>query len=134
MAASRNPLNVEAALVAPLRGKRLAAGFSGGVDSVVLLHALHALQPRFGYRLSAIHVNHGLSPNADDWQKFCSALCLELGVPFKAVKVKVKKQQHGIEAAAREAGRAAFLKLDVPPIAVAHHLDDQAETVLFNLL
>ncbi len=134
MAASRNPLNVEAALLAPLRGKRLAAGLSGGVDSVVLLHALHALQPRFGYQLSAIHVNHGLSPNADDWQKFCSALCLELGVPFKAVKVKVKKQQHGIEAAAREARRAAFLKLDVHAIALAHHLDDQAETVLFNLL
>ena len=64
----------------------------------------------FGYKLSAIHVNHGLSPNAGDWQKFCSAFCLELGVPFKAVKVKVKKQRHGLEAAAREARRAAFSK------------------------
>lgn len=117
-----------------MRGKRVAVGLSGGMDSVVLLHLLHALAPRFGYSLSAIHVNHGLSPNAGDWQKFCAVFCLELGVPFKAVKVKVGKQAHGLEAAARAARRAAFLKLRVDAIALAHHQDDQAETVLFNLL
>jgi len=117
-----------------MRGKRVAVGLSGGLDSVVLLHAIHGLAPRLGYKLSAIHVNHGLSPNAGDWQKFCSALCLESGIPFKAVKVKVKKQRQGLEAAAREARRAAFMKLDADAIAVAHHQDDQAETVLFNLL
>src|SRR5258706_870924 len=134
MVASRNPLNVEAALLAPLRGKRLAAGLSGGVDSVVLLHVLHALQPQFGYRLSAVHVNHGLSPNAEGWEKFCSAFCSHLKVSLKILRVKVAKQHKGLEAAAREARRAAFLKLDVHAIALAHHLDDQAETVLFNLL
>ena len=113
---------------------RVAAGLSGGIDSVVLLHVLHRLAPRYGYKLSAIHVNHGLSPNADDWQKFCSAFCVDLGVAFKAQKVKVKKQQQGLEAAAREARRAAFLKSGADAIALAHHLDDQAETVLFNLL
>ena len=117
-----------------MRGKRVAVGLSGGLDSVVLLHAMHGLAPRLGYKLSAIHVNHGLSPNAGDWQTFCSALCLEWGVPFKAVKVKVKRQGRGLEAAAREARRAAFMKQDVQAIALAHHLDDQAETVLFNLL
>ena len=117
-----------------MRGKRVAVGLSGGLDSVVLLHAMHGLAPRLGYKLSAIHVNHGLSPNAGDWQRFCSALCLELGIPFKAVKVKVKKQHQGLEAAAREARRAAFIKLGADAIALAHHLDDQAETVLFNLL
>jgi len=117
-----------------MRGKRVAVALSGGLDSVVLLHVMHALVPRLGYKLSAIHVNHGLSPNAGDWQKFCAALCLELGVPFKAVKVKVRKQRHGLEAAAREARRAAFMKQDVQAIALAHHLGDQAETVLFNLL
>src|SRR5258706_818424 len=134
MVASRNPLNVEAALLAPLRGKRLAAGLSGGVDSVVLLHVLHALQPQFGYRLSAVHVNHGLSPNAEGWEKFCSAFCSHLKVSLKILRVKVKKQREGLEAAAREARRAAFGKLDAHAIALAHHLDDQAETVLFNLL
>jgi len=119
---------------AGLRGKRLAVGISGGVDSVVLLHVLHALAPGFGYRLSALHVNHGLSPNAGEWQRFCSAYCLELGIPFKAVRVKVDKKGRGLEAAAREARRAAFEKRDVHAIALAHHLDDQAETVLHNLL
>lgn len=117
-----------------MRGKRVAVGLSGGLDSAVLLHLLHGLAPRLGYKLSAIHVNHGLSPNAGDWQKFCSALCLALGIPFKAVRVKVKKQGHGLEAAARVARRAAFMKSRVDAIALAHHLDDQAETVLFNLL
>jgi tRNA(Ile)-lysidine synthase len=143
MAASRKLPSVSASLAgacarvlasAGLRGKRLAAGLSGGVDSVVLLHVLRALAPEFGYRLSAIHVNHGLSPNAGDWQRFCSAFCLELGIPFKAVKVKVKKQHHGLEAAAREARRAAFIGLGAEAIALGHQLDDQAETVLFNLL
>jgi tRNA(Ile)-lysidine synthase len=104
------------------------------MDSVVLLHLMHGLAPRLGYRLSAIHVNHGLSPNAREWQKFCAALCLSLGIPFTAVRVRVKKQGYGLEAAARAARRAAFMKLRVDAIAVAHHLDDQAETVLFNLL
>jgi len=117
-----------------MRGKRVAVGLSGGLDSVVLLHLLHGLRPKLGYKLSAIHVNHGLSPNAGEWQRFCSSLCLELGIPLSTVKVKVKKQRHGLEAAARAARRAAFLKLKVGAIAVAHHLDDQAETVLFNLL
>ncbi len=139
MAASRKATSAGAAAKAQLaalrlRGKRVAAGLSGGVDSVVLLHILHGLAPQFGYRLSAIHVNHGLSPNAGDWQRFCSALCLELGVPFKAVKVKVKKQRQGLEAAARAARRAAFAGVRADAVALAHHLDDQAETVLFNLL
>ena len=112
----------------------MAVGLSGGIDSVVLLHVLHGLASRFEYKLSAIHVNHGLSPNAGDWQRFCSALCLELGIPFKAVKVKIKRQKSGLEAAARDARRAALTKLGVDAIAFGHHQDDQAETVLFNLL
>lgn len=123
-----------ASILAPVRGKRVAVGLSGGLDSVVLLHVMRGLAPQLGYRLSAIHVNHGLSPNAGGWQDFCSALCPELGVPFKAIKVSVKKQHQGLEAAARAARRAAFKKVRVDAIALAHHLDDQAETVLFNLL
>lgn len=136
LSASASPAGASEALLAPLqlRGKRIAVGLSGGVDSVVLLHVMHGLAPRFGCRLSAIHVNHGLSPNADDWQRFCSAFCLDLGIPFKAVKVKVKKRSLGLEAAAREARRAAMTKLGVDAVAFGHHLDDQVETVLFNLL
>src|SRR6185503_2128391 len=60
--------------------------------------------------------------------------CARLKVPLKILRVKVSKERKGLEAAAREARRAAFLKLEVDAIALAHHLDDQAETVLFNLL
>ena len=137
MAASRKLPSASSLAVlatAKLRGKRVAVGLSGGIDSVVLLHLLHGLAPRFGYRLSATHVNHGLSPNAADWQKFCSSFCLGLGIPFKAMRVTVKRQGRGLEAAAREARRAAMLKLKVDFVAFGHHLDDQAETVLFNLL
>jgi tRNA(Ile)-lysidine synthase len=138
MAASRKPpsvdLPVDASALAPLRGKRVAVGLSGGLDSVVLLHLMHRAAPAFGVKLSALHVNHGLSPNAGEWQKFCAQLCRVLGVPFKAVKVKVRMKGEGLEAAAREARRAAFSAARAEAIALAHHLDDQAETVLFNLL
>ena len=134
--ASGGLASASAGLLAPLqlRGKRVAVGLSGGIDSVALLHVMHGLASRFGYRLSAIHVNHGLSPNAGDWQRFCSSLCIELGIPFKVARVKVVKKQRGLEAAAREARRAALTRVRVDAIVLAHHLDDQAETVLFNLL
>ena len=132
MASSRKRLN--ASVPAGLRGKRLAVGLSGGVDSVVLLHLLRGLAPRHGFRLSAVHVHHGLSPNADDWGRFCRKLCRDWGVPLTVRRVSVQKKGRGLEAAAREARRAAFAGLPVHAIALAHHLDDQAETVLLNLL
>ena len=134
MAASRKLSNVDAAALAPLRGKRLAVGLSGGVDSTVLLHVLHARASELGYRLSAIHVNHGLSPSARAWQRHCAAYCRKLGVPLVSRKVNVVKAGAGLEAAARAARRKVFAALDVDAIALAHHQDDQAETVLFNLL
>jgi len=117
-----------------LNGKRIAAGLSGGVDSVVLLHVLHALEPEFGYRLCAVHVHHGLSPNADAWRRHCAALCRRLRVPFSARRVRVERAGKGLEAGAREARRKAFAGLRVHAIALGHQLDDQAETVLLNLL
>jgi len=143
MAASRKRRSASAAVVdcaaavlasQPLRGRRVAVGLSGGVDSVVLLHVLRAFAPRFGYLLSAVHANHGLSANAGRWQALCAAFCRELGIPFKAVKVTVRKRGQGLEAAAREARRAAFGRVRADALALAHQLDDQAETVLHNLL
>src|SRR5882762_4676738 len=114
-----------------LRGKRLAVGLSGGVDSVVLLHVLKQ-HPEFD--LSAIHVHHGLSPNAGAWARFCRTLCARWGVPLAVRRVKVAKEGRGPEAAAREARYRALKNIPGDAVALAHNRDDQAETVLMNLL
>ena len=117
-----------------LKGKRVAVGLSGGADSVVLLHVLKALERRHGFKLRALHVHHGLSANADAWAKFCRTYCRALGVPAAVRRVKVSKGKEGLEAAARDARYAAFAKFPADFLVLAHHLDDQAETVLMNLL
>ncbi|MEW6132183.1 MAG: tRNA lysidine(34) synthetase TilS [Pseudomonadota bacterium] len=116
-------------------GAHLRVGFSGGVDSVVLLHLLAQLAPGFPFALSALHVHHGLNPKADAWAEFCQAFCERLGVPCEVVRVSVpKKSAAGLEAAARSARYAALCRPGADAVALAHHLDDQAETVLFQLL
>lgn len=140
MAASRNSLSanlperVGAFLAARLGpDERLTVGLSGGCDSVVLLHLL----ARLGYagRLDAIHVHHGLLPNADAWAQFCADYCLRLGVPLAIRRVVVDLSLGlGLEAAAREARYQVFAETAGDCLLLAHHRGDQAETVLFNLL
>lgn len=116
-------------------GSRFAVGLSGGLDSVALLHALTQLQPQSGFALSAIHVHHGLMPAADAWTEFCADLCRQWAVPLTVARVQVDKSAgRGIEAAARQARYAAFANLDAEVLALAHHRDDQAETLLLNLI
>lgn len=143
MGASRKPPNAEQAVIAAaravlsgldLRGRRIAAAFSGGVDSTVLVHVLHRLAPEFGYALSALYVHHGLSPNADAWRRACARFCRSLGVPFAVRQVTVRRSRRGLEGEAREERRAVFARVRADAIALGHQLDDQAETVLLNLL
>jgi len=115
----------------------LLVGFSGGLDSSVLLHRLShdpALRAR---GVSAVHVHHGLHPDADDWQRHCQAVCVEWQVPLRCIRVEVRHNSgDGLEAAAREARHAAFAGA-LPPdgiLALAQHQDDQAETVLLRAL
>ena len=127
-------------------GDGVVVGLSGGPDSVFLLYALHTLQPRMGFTLRAVHVHHGIrGAEADRDEAFSEKLCAKLEIPFQAVHVAAPAYaaQHGLslEEAARilryEALEAARQQLTQAPaawIAVAHHLDDQAETVLHNLV
>ena len=109
-------------------------GFSGGLDSSVLLHALWQLQ--LPVRLRALHINHGISPNARDWQQHCAQVCDKLGINFEAHNIQVNNQGKGIEDAARELRYKVFAQqLQTGDyFLTAHHADDQAETLLLRLM
>lgn len=127
-------LAVQVAPLVPAHSSILI-GLSGGVDSVVLLHLFNSLAPRFSWRLSAMHVHHGISRNADAWKDFCAVLCAGYAIPLHVEHVDIAPlREHGIEAAARKLRHAAFLKQTCDFIALAHHVDDQAETLLLQIL
>lgn len=115
--------------------QRLVVGFSGGLDSSVLLHVLSVVAPAFGLPVVAVHVHHGLSPNADDWASHALRFCAERGVACQVANVKVVIQA-SLEAAARHARQQAFATALQPgdALLLAQHRDDQAETLLFRLL
>lgn len=116
-------------------GRYLLLGLSGGLDSRVLLHLLVAARQQLDFRLSAIHVNHRISPNAGTWADFCANLCAGDGIPFSAIEVDVPRDSGlGLEAAAREARYRALLAQNADAVVLAHHRDDQAETLLLQLL
>ncbi len=114
-------------------------GYSGGLDSTCLLYALSRLKQdgHLTNPIKAVYIHHGLSPNADFWQFHCQHNCQQWGIDFEAVSVNGEaKKGESPEAAAREARYQAFRerlgKGDV--LFTAHHQDDQAETLLIQLL
>jgi tRNA(Ile)-lysidine synthase len=115
------------------RGAALAVGLSGGIDSVVLLHVLVRRLRLATSRISVIHVNHQISPHAASWAAFCRRLCRELGVSLRVVKVHVPRG-NSTEAAARAARYAVFAGSGADALLLAHNRDDQAETLLLQLL
>ncbi|MDE9551216.1 tRNA lysidine(34) synthetase TilS [Xenorhabdus bovienii] len=123
------------------RHKKILIGFSGGLDSTVLLHLLVQLRYqshkviRDQIALRAIHIHHGLNPKADKWVEHCRQICADWKVDFRVEKVSLDIRQNGIEAAARDARYQAFQhELQQGEILVtAQHLDDQAETFLLAL-
>jgi tRNA(Ile)-lysidine synthase len=121
------------------QGTPLALGLSGGRDSVVLLDLLAALAPSRGHTVAAIHVHHGLSANADAWAQFCVDRCATLGLACVVCSVSVERQPRtSLEALARRARYDALAEaaraLGAPIVALAHHRNDQAETLLLQLL
>lgn len=132
--------NIEKSVIAGLSsrvraGDAMCIGLSGGLDSMVLLEIAHAAAAALGIRVSAIHVHHGLSPNADDWARFCKGQCEQRSIALEIARVQVDRAGgFGLEAAAREVRHACYAKVDAQWIALAHHADDFAETFLLRLL
>jgi tRNA(Ile)-lysidine synthase len=129
----------EVFLARKLINPKLTLGLSGGLDSIVLLHLLAETNKSLPFQLRAHHIHHGLSANADAWADFCADICKKLNLSFTTSKVNINKNSGlGVEAAAREARYKALLA-DEPDlmypdfILLAHHQDDQAETLLLQL-
>lgn len=121
---------------------RVIAGISGGADSVCLLCVLEKLRAIYGLSLVAVHVNHGLRGEAADADEaYVKALCEQKKIPLEIYHIDVNKlaAEKGLsgEEAGREARREAFTevmeKCSGTKIALAHHMNDNAETVLLNL-
>lgn len=111
--------------------------YSGGLDSHVLLHALAGLRSRLAVPVHAIHVHHGLQQVADDWVAHCQTVCRELDVPLAIEYLGLQPAPgESVEAVAREARYAAIARHlgDNEMLLTAQHRDDQAETLLLQLL
>ena len=114
---------------------RLVLGLSGGLDSMVLLEVLRRLAGPLDFRLSCVHVNHNISPNARRWAAFCARQCKRHKIALAVHEVDVEAYRaEGLEAAARRARYQVYARQKADFIVLAHHLDDQAETLLLQLL
>jgi tRNA(Ile)-lysidine synthase len=119
-------------------GASLALAYSGGIDSSVLLDLAAANARSRGLHLHAFHVHHGLSPNADAWLAHCEQACAARGIAFAARRIDLAPSGNGVEEAARIQRYAALGDLcreyGARWLLTGHHQDDQAETVLLQLL
>jgi len=112
-------------------------GFSGGADSTALLHALGNIRQQLDVPVSAVHVNHGIHPHADRWQRHCIEFCRRLDIDLTCLDIKPDKRSgKGLEAEARHLRYQAISAMlnSADCLLTAHHADDQAETLLLNLM
>lgn len=131
MANSKTPPKTSKAQAKP----KIAVAYSGGMDSAVLLHA--AIKHYGAKNIYALHIHHGIQKEADAWLDHCQARAQELGCHFDYRRVKLAKKGN-IEAQARQLRYQALHEMcevhDIQHVLLAHHQDDQAETVLIQLL
>lgn len=110
-------------------------GFSGGIDSAVLLDIMYVLSQKYSFVVTAVHVHHGLQKVADDWVDFCAQICSKYEIPLRVEKVYVDTQSPlGIEAQARQCRYRVLQNSKQSVVALAHHRDDQIETFLLAML
>ena len=117
--------------------KNIIVAFSGGGDSTALLSYCYELKQDNHLKgfLSAIHVNHSISPHADSWEMHCKKFCSERDIPLICESIKVDGKKSGLESAARQ-GRYEVFKQNISSsdqLLLAHHADDVAETLMFRL-
>jgi tRNA(Ile)-lysidine synthase len=132
-----NPHRLLATLKALPAAERCHLALSGGLDSCVLLHLLATLRESLPWRLQAIHVNHGLQVVADLWQAHCETLCEQYLIPLQVVQLSLAPTPgESLEAVAREARYLALAGHMGPGdlLLTAQHRDDQAETLLLQLM
>jgi len=111
--------------------------YSGGLDSHVLLHVLASIKNEIKPKLVAVHINHGISNSAELWEKHCRKTCEDYVVEFQVFSVNLShKSDKGMEAFAREKRYEVLEKLihDHDLLITAHHMDDQVETILLQLM
>ncbi|MFN8540681.1 MAG: tRNA lysidine(34) synthetase TilS [Thermomicrobiales bacterium] len=126
-------------LTADERAEPILVGVSGGPDSLALLHALGRWRAEGGPAIAAIHVDHKLRPGSADEARQVAAWCVEWGIPFAGRAVETDRAPvANIEQIAREGRYRCFAaeaaRLGALTLALAHHADDQAETLLLHLL
>lgn len=112
-------------------------GYSGGLDSHVLLHLFATLRQIYPLKLHAVYINHQLSSNAAEWAQHCEQVCKTLQVNFTAHRIDAKSiEEKSPEEIARDRRYGVFSELLAPHdvLLTAHHQDDQAETVLLQML
>lgn len=123
----------------PQTERRMAVAYSGGVDSTALLYLAKRYAEQHHWKLYAFYIHHRISPNADDWCRHCQETCSSLTVSFDTVRVRVDfSSGEGVEADARQKRYQSLAALcrkhGISLLLTAHHRDDQAETVLMQLL
>lgn len=116
--------------------QRFIVAYSGGLDSHCLLHLLSRCRAQLAVGIEAVHVHHGLQPQADRWVEHCRQVCRQLDIPLTVLQVEARAAKgESPEAAARQARYAALQEIikagDI--LLTAQHRDDQAETLLLQL-
>lgn len=128
--------SAKALIRSPPPSQTIYAGFSGGLDSTTLLHALKQQQDASPFTLKAIHIHHGLHPHADHWAAHCLELCERWNIALSVVHIRINDTGRNLEHQAREARYRAFSDILQPGdgLALAHHQNDVAETLLLRLM
>lgn len=117
-----------------LKKESFLIALSGGVDSIVLLNIFKEIKNHVNINFKAIHINHGISKNSKKWELFCTNVCKKLNIEIIIDRHKIiKNPSESLENNARIARYQSFYKESAQVIVLAHHLEDQVETILSQI-